>query len=346
MRRVHFRKLDSHRIPVLQLYKSILRNTLHLTLPQNDVHTLRTEITEQFKAGRNSMAIIKTKYLLQMAQVWSTHIYNAVRDPKSESLNWIKARMIEQKQQREYECRIQQDKNITKPTRPTGEALVNVQRRSTYTVFRHRMLRSYQKSGRISAKSELDETYLNSVLIPEFMERKAEQKLQRRRAIETGSPQSARIVYIPTPIGTFYFLRYPPKKMKRNLASLIHNHIHTNKMAQIDQLKGLIKLAEYEAQWEYDLEQGSSGGQQQLDALKREWLAPISASIKGINSSVWKRGHKNEIYLSTLLMRKKQKDRIYQGIHERKLKKWKQYDQEREKDPLRFLMHYNVRNAM
>lgn len=350
MRRIHFKKLESHRVPVLQLYKTILRNALHLPLPQPDVHTIHSEIALQFRQGRSSMAITKTQLLLNKAQLWSDHIYNAVRDSKSESnssLDWIKSQLHQHLKDTAMKERRLQDQQIKIDTRPQGDDLKILQSRSRYTVFKHRLLRSYQKSCRVSRKSPLDDTYINSVLLPEFMARKDEKKLQQRRAIETGSPQTARLAYIPTPVGTVYFLRYPPKKMKRNLASYIHNHIHTNVYAKIDKLNDLMVLAAYEASWEYEMQSEKPLHDQiSSDRIAAEWRNPIESSIKQLNYRIWQSSSSKEQHLDILLRRKRQKDRVYLRRYQGKLEKWRLYDLERQKDPLRFMMHYNVRKSM
>lgn len=368
--------MASHRRPVFSLFRNILRSLPHLPLPKKDIQLLRKETVARFKNGQKLLAPLKTKILLNNAYEWNNHMYNAIvhaskKTPvdashivsksnskdTNESLKWIKDKIIEHNRKLKYEDQRKKDQKIQWNEPVKGKELQRLQILSRFNVYRNRILRSYKEEGRLSSKSELDNTYINNILIPEYISRKKQISLLKRRQIETKKAQTARLVYVPCQTGTFYFLRPPWKVQSKPLSQYIHSQIHTKLFDQIDNLENLKLLAQKEAEWETQIEiqeeeqlnslQISKNGiEKRKKELLSEWTEPVVSTLRTINQKINKIRSAREEYLKILMKRKRLIDIAYQGRYKRKLKKWNNYDTESKKNPLKSMTHYDVHKIM
>lgn len=360
MPKVHFRNLQSHRASVFQLYRSLLRNVNHLPLSQNDNSIVHGQIKSRFKDGRKLMAPSAVRRDLIEGYRWNSHMYHAILDtsqpPSSISLEWIKTQLKQYQADIERQEQFEKGKSINLNPPPTGDDLIKLQTTSRFVTMRYRMLRSYKNNCRVSKKSELDDTYVNGILIPEYFARKELRKTINLEKIQTSKPKEASIAFIPTLICPIYYLKYPYKRNSRGLHRIVTNMLHTKLFDKIDALEQAKILAQYEADWEAELEQnqqhrsidriGMMEWSKTRKKISNEWLRPLDESIAQTQSKVDNLRKREKLHARVLFSRKKMLNKTYEGKFRANLWKWKYHRQLKQNNQLPFMVHYDVHKMM
>lgn len=371
-----FRKIESHKAPVRQLFRSLLRNTTHLPLAQPEIDTIRNQIVSKFQNEKHQMSLTQILLRLRQGYIWNDHMYNAIKqhnervitgsndslNPKvessSESLNWIKSQLklyLEQLEQKQLE------EHLNTKIPPTQDELARLQTLSRFTTARTRMLRSYKNNTRVSKKVELDNTYINSILVPEYFNRKQLSKTIQRKKVQTAKPRTAQIKFVPTAVGIMHFLRVPSNRPSSALSRIIRDGIHSNLLKNIDLLESMKVMARYEAEWEARLESNENEAQRlqpgslldiSMDYSQsyknhiNEWHEPINESIRTIQKRINNKRKREKLHARTLVGRKRLIDASYYGKYRGNLWKWKKYDEMKQSSPLKFMVHYDVTKMM
>lgn len=358
MKPSNYRKLQSHTTPVRQLFRCLLRNTTHLPLSQNDISLIRTQVINQFKTGRSQMSVSLIKSQLENAYLWNNHIYNTLLPAQNiesqTSLSWIKSQLDKHKTAMKQQ---QLARPIEINPKPSGEDLLRLQILSRFTLARNRMLRSYKSKCRVSSKADLDDTYINTILVPEYFGRKQHREISRRKRSQLLKPRTAQIKFVPTAIGIMHFLRAPSKRPSAALSRIIRDGIHSDLLKKIDELEEMKVLAQYEADWESKLDSDTSLGSNSPLAQSMEnsrvykqyinqWYDPLNESIKTIQKRINRKRKREKIHARTLVSRKRLIDAVYQAKYQNYQWKWQKYQQLRSQSPAKFMVHYDVTKMM
>lgn len=359
MRRVHFKQLESHRKPLFQLYRRLIKYTYHVPLSFNYQVYLRTEVSRRFHDGKKIMAPSIAREKLITANEWELNMRNSIlfdlemfdKMELSQSLDtntnthlaWIQNQIDDYMRESLEKYQKKSDQSLVWNPPKQGVELKNFICMSRTQFQRQKMIKEYQKNGLISARKDLlDPTYIDYVLLPEWMEKKERERTAKRKRIETEKPQETHMVYVPTPLGRIYFLRQPWGQ-SHDLTRFIHASVHTKVPEKVAELEELEKLAVYEAQWEALVNPDNS---QSVAELKEQWTQPIKSALLDlrVKKTVFER--KTSQYVATNVSRKRLKDIELQGKHERNVLKWANIEKEKKRRPYLHFIHSGVRRMV
>lgn len=318
------------------------------------------------------MAPSKTKELLTEAGKWEESMREAILfkvehgDTVTSSLNrqarWIEGQIddLMRSQQEAYETASASKLLWNAPQE--GKDLKEYQNQSRVQYQRHKMLAAYRSTGRLSRSENLDPTYIDYVLLPEWMALADRAREEQRRKIETTKPQQSKVVYVPTPLGRIWFLR-TPRPQSKELTRFIHGSVHTDIVSKMEALEELEKLAAMEAKWELEIarreqQQSTSTPAATPNSVPRhthreaeekaitEWTAPIRSALMSLKLKKRSFERKTSSYVNIIVSRKRLKDIELLGKFKRNVAKWKEIDEQRAKKPYLWNIHSDVRKLI
>lgn len=345
MRRVHFKQLESHRKPLFQLYRRLIKYSYHVPLSVNYQIYLRTEISNRFHDGKKIMAPSIAREKLATASEWEAKMRQAITteldSPKKENVytKWIQNQIDTYMRDSLAQHHSAADQKLVWNPPKEGKDLEAYKCLSRVQFQRSKMIKTYQKQGILSPRvDKLDPTYIDYVLLPEWMARQDRERTKKQQKLETEKPQKAHVVYVPTPLGRIYFLRKPGLQSQA-LTRFIHDSVHTKLMTKMEELEDLEQLALLEAKWEHEL---ANSGYTETE-LKDQWTGPVTNAILDLKLQKKKFERKTTQYISTIVSRKRLADIQFKGQQERKIQKWQEIEKEQKDQPYLYLIHSDAR---
>lgn len=367
MARLHFKSLESHRIPVLHLYKSLIRLSLHLPVSKDYKSLIHSQIITKFKDGKKHMSPKTVKELLTKARLWNDKMYNAIKHDyenrimpnkdgvasliaedvdfqTSPCLKWINVQIKNHQALLKQKEEQQKANEKLKQTQELDKTQIERQKLQSWNaLYKHKLIMAYRKSGRLATnipKAELDHTYIECILLPDYLKNQEMIKLGRRRKLQLSRPLTAKLAYTGVPTGKFFFLRYPWKRQNKILSQMIHKAIHSDLQARIEQLEELKVLANYEYAWEENLKSSTDFKSLEKNGPQHGWVAPINDSINSLKLLHNAREAKNNAHLRVLLRNKRLIDISFSRKYEKTIAKWKAYSRDRKSNPKKYMTHY------
>lgn len=258
-------------------------------------------------------------------------------------LEWIQSQIDDYMRDSLVNHQKEADQKLSWNPPKEGIELENFRCLSRTQFQRQKLIKTYQTKGLISSREELlDPTYIDYVLLPEWMERKERERTEKRKRIETEQPQKTNMVYVPTPLGRIYFLRQPWGQ-SRDLSRFIHASVHTNVPEKVTELEELEQLAVHEAEWEQLIDPKSF---KVAAELQDQWTQPIRQSLEALKLKKAAFERKTTHHVAINVARKRIKDNEFKGKQEKKVLKWAELENEMKERPYLHFIHSSVRRMV
>ncbi|ODV87997.1 hypothetical protein CANARDRAFT_5302 [[Candida] arabinofermentans NRRL YB-2248] len=177
----HFSLLPSHKSTVLTLYRTLIRNALHIPTIQSlgDREKLISKVQSSFRAQRNILNALSCQEALRDAVTWNKTIIAAYDSSNSEAMTKILTKI---------------DKSYQQQTEKTPlRKLIEIEKPSSNITIEHRQLKKQQRMldswtreylthqqqlNLIPSKSPLDLKYVSSIIQPQAIHWKNTNKIR------------------------------------------------------------------------------------------------------------------------------------------------------------------------
>lgn len=327
----HFRDLASHRIPVLQLYRRLLRHAGYVDLSLSEQKTslsnklLRKTISDAFKYYRPLMSSYTTLSMINEALKWEESLRLSILNPTDLDLKayirkdheTFKNLLGEKQKRREKNEKYQKREKVSRRTDksdrynlpPVGHELELLRERTLRNTYRRRLT----KLGVLPQKN-VDEGmfYVNTFLVPEYrLQKKNEiESIKRERIMSKPLTARLRVLRLNALVGALSYLNVTGQKQTLGLTSTIRKLMLSKDVEKLERLKEIAYLAKLEAQWQDD----------SVDS----WTEPIMQSLALLRSRI-KKAEKLAMHRKILIARKARIDHMLEGRHKRLVKRLESY---------------------
>lgn len=322
----HFRELESHRRPVLQLFRRLLRHG-------GQFEEARPVIVGEFRKWKGLMSSYKARERILDGYHWEEVLRRAIVDDEPGLLKDIEDRIHVYKQEMERRQNVKSGlvqrnqrhkgpkdplQNYNKP--PEGMQLRILQEENKRLTYKRRVLRN--SADRLSKKVDLDELYMDVFLIPEYRRQREMSIMNTRRSRDMAKPPTARITNVTTPIGPFSLLQVVGYKQSSILGMRIRKALADKRQQKIAKLEEYLTYARQQAQWEKEVEKS----RKHLETLTTQWCQPIEDALVRMKRGIDRDRNRFLNYRKIIIRRKKMLQPVLARRHENKIKQWQNYN--------------------
>lgn len=322
----HFRNLRGHRVPVLQLYRRLLRHC-------GQFENARPVVVSRFKKFKGLMSSYITRDRILEGYSWEEKLRRAILDPEGnkETVKYINqeiekyrhtllengkrtTNVSSSKQRNRKHKKRQPDPLVDYNLPPEGIQLNSLKQDNRLRTYRNRVYRNF--SDRLSQKSELDQFYLDVFLTPEYRRQREDAIIQQRKKREMFKPPTIRMVSLQTPIAPFALLKVVGFKQTYQLGQHIRRALQDKRQIKLAKLERYLEYAQEQADWEKEVE-GDSNNQN-----KALWCDPIQDAVNRVRKSIDQDKRRRLRYRKRLLRRKKMLENMAMYRHRKKVASW------------------------
>lgn len=322
----HFRELESHRRPVLQLFRRLLRHG-------GQFADARPAIVGEFKKWKGLMSSYKARECILDGYHWEDILRRTIVNKEPKLLKSIEDRIYVYNKEVERQRNVKTEpvqrnqrhkgpkdplENYNKP--PEGLQLHMLQEDNKRLTYKRRVLRNF--TDRVSKKVELDELYMDIFLIPEYRHQRKTSIMNSRRNREMAKPPTARITNVTTPIGPFSLLQVVGHRQSPVLGMRVRKALADKRQQKIAKLEEYLAYAKQQAMWEKDVDKS----RKHLETLTKQWCEPIENALTRMKNGLDRDRTRFLNYRRVIIRRKQMLKPILAKRHENKIRRWQNYN--------------------
>ncbi|CAN6649043.1 hypothetical protein TRVA0_023S01486 [Trichomonascus vanleenenianus] len=331
-----FRNLESHRRPVLRLFRQLIR--LASDLEGETGKTGVAAISYQFKKYKGLLEPYKAREVIMKAFEWEQILRSnePCRDKRvnqeieryKEEMRVIQAKKERRKSIQLNSTHVRQkenaeiDSNLTDLYNPPPNEFEKDKVRQTNRLikYRGRAIKEYQ--SKLSRKAEIDDEYVDLFLAPQYQLEKRKRIVENICRRELERPKQARLSYVNSPVGPLSYLKLTGKSPTPAAGAIIREAMQLRFVERVRELEGHLELAIHEAHWENQVAGASEQEESSLDDLINDWTEPIREAIAQIQDKRKHRIRKMVANRKVLVMRRGYIQRVFDNQQKNRIKMW------------------------
>lgn len=318
----NFRNLESHRRPILHLFRHLLRIS--------SVIEHKKETAFIFKQRKGIQSSYKAREWIQEAFEWDEILREYALDGShkekvNEKLEKIHSHMnpVKKIQKKEGEKnqghKKEKDRFIDYNTQLNELKLEELKNEHALQTYRKRILKHEQQMFNLTSKRDIDNEYIDLIKTPDYRTKQELAKLNNMFKRDVRSP-NVKLQYMTTPLGFFWYLKRPDKPPSDTVGGMIRSLKQDRSLEQRRELEQLLNAAKDEALWE------SITNNKDIKITEKEWTKEIMNDIKRIDKRRKDIETKLEKNRDTLIQQMTLLNQAYQGRRERRYQRWQSTD--------------------
>lgn len=334
----HFRELQGHKLPVLRLYRTVLKHIANLPLSGDENAQIRRIWSNQVHKNTNMMAGFHAKRQLNEARRWA-RLFRLAIEGDCKAIESVKqelqlrlererreiARVAEEpKRERNYRMDPRKGTWLDEYNRVITQNLAEsplFRASSRQATNRGKAMRKF--TDEFKRKYDLDEFYIDSFIVPDFCRVRELQAIERRKKLEMSRPLTAVLSTFRSPFGPFSYLRLPGKRTNSRTMQYMHNYRKDVFHETRHNIDDFLVLAQCEDDWE-DLLSRKFGQPKTPESYTTE----LRNVTKHRNQQRTVKTRKLMEYRKVLELRKLQWDRALGKSFPDRVKYWKEFQLE------------------